>query len=95
MLKSLPVINYNIMDSDIKLKFSGDPSPNINPTISTYLNKSKKFIDKYPNEWDNTKKYTNDYEFIGSNIPGCKYSISKIKPLSRSFYKLIEIFYTS
>ena len=52
-------------------------------------------IDKYPQDWDNIKKYTNDYEFIGSNIPGCKYSISKIKPLSRAFYKLIEIFYTS
>jgi len=95
MLKSLPVINYRIKESDIKLKFSDDPSPIINPSISMFLNKSKKFINKFPNEWDNIKKYTNEYEFIGSVVPGNKFPVSKIKPLSRAFYKLVEIFYSS
>ena len=93
MLRSLPKLNYNISEKEIYLKFSEEPSQNINPTINFYLNKSKKNIDTYQSEWDNTKKYTNDYEFVGSNVPGTKHSISKIKPLSRAFYKLIEIFY--
>lgn len=95
MLKSLPKLNYNISERDLYLKFSEEHSKNINPTISNYLNKSKKNIDEYQSEWDNTKKYTNDYEFVGSSIPGTKHSISKIKPLSRAFYKLVEIFYSS
>ena len=95
MQRSLPKLNYNISEKEIYLKFSEEPSQNINPTISYYLNKSKKNIDSYHGEWDNTKKYTNDYEFVGSNVPGTKYSISKIKPLSRAFYKLVEIFYSS
>lgn len=95
MLRSLPKLNYNISAKEIYLKFSEEPSQNINPTINFYLNKSKKNIDTYQSEWDNTKKYTNDYEFVGSNVPGTKHSISKIKPLSRAFYKLIEIFYSS
>ena len=37
------------------------------------------------------KKYTNPYEFIHTIIPSCKNSISKYKPLSRSFYKMIEM----
>lgn len=95
MLSSIPKIHHNILNSDIQLDISQSPSHTINPTISYYLNKSKKNIDNYNLEWDNTKKYTNDYEFIGSTLPGCKYSISKINPLSRAFYKLIEIFYSS
>ena len=67
MLRSLPKLNYNINEKEIYLKFSEEPSKNINPTISHYLNKSKKNIDTYQSEWDNTKKYTNDYEFVGSS----------------------------
>ena len=37
MQKSLPTINYNIRDADIKLKITGESSHNINPTISSYL----------------------------------------------------------
>ena len=92
MQRSLPKLNYNISEKEIYLKFSEEPSQNINPTISYYLNKSKKNIDSYHGEWDNTKKYTNDYEFVGSNVPGTKYSISKIKPLSRAFINLLKFF---
>lgn len=95
MYKLLPRINYNIKESDIKLRISATPSISVNRSIHKYLNKSKALIDKYSQEWDNIKKYTNDYEFIGGIIPGYKYSISKIKPLSRAFYKLMEIFYIS
>jgi len=42
-------------------------------------------------QWDNIKKFTNVYEFIHTIIPNHKISVSKLKPLSRSFYKMIEI----
>ena len=40
------------------------------------------------------KKYTNPYEFIHTSIPHNNFSISKLKPISRAFFKLIEIYQT-
>ena len=37
------------------------------------------------------KKYTNPYEFINTIIPGKNKCIAKYKPLSRSYFKMIEI----
>ena len=55
------------------------------------LNIDKARIDKYSIEWDSFKKITNSYEYIHTHLPNLKYSISKLKPLSRAFYKLWEI----
>lgn len=63
----------------------------INKTLHKYLNNIKKDIEDNPNEWDKYKKYTNTYEFIHTLIPDTKISVSTLKPLSRSFYKMIEI----
>ena len=41
----------------------------------------------------NFKRITNTYEYIHTVIPNTKYSISKVKPLSRAFFKLIEIYH--
>ena len=88
----LPKINNFINQDDIKIKFSdGRPDNFICKTLSFYLNKVKARIDKYSIEWDIFKKITNNYEYIHTSIPNSKYSISKLKPLSRAFYKLIEI----
>ena len=51
----------------------------------------KQQIEKYQDTLDNIKKFTNPYEYIHSNISGNKTNISKLRPLSRSFYKMIEI----
>jgi len=51
----------------------------------------KKQIDNYTISWDIYKKYTNPYEYIQTIIPYTKLAVCKLKPLSRSFYKLIEI----
>ena len=64
----------------------------INKSLHNYINYAKKQIDIYYSEWDLYKKYTNPYEYIHSIIPQYKTSVSKLKPLSRSFFKLIEIF---
>ena len=63
----------------------------VNKTLHKYLNRVKTQIDARSVEWDKYKKYTNPYEFIHSTIPASKQSVSSLKPLSRSFYKMVEI----
>jgi hypothetical protein len=65
--------------------------PIINKTLYTYLNSIKGEIDSCPGEWDKYKKYTNPYEYIHTPITGSKQSVCKLKPLSRSYYKMIEL----
>jgi 23S rRNA U2552 (ribose-2'-O)-methylase RlmE/FtsJ len=63
----------------------------INITLNTYITQAKGLIDSRQLEWNTFKKYTNTFEYIHTHVPGTKYSVGKLKPLSRSFYKLIEI----
>ena len=65
----------------------------INIDIWDKLSTIKKEIDKYDiNEWDSIKKHINDYELIYlSSKNREKDSISSIKPLSRSYFKMVEI----
>jgi 23S rRNA U2552 (ribose-2'-O)-methylase RlmE/FtsJ len=51
----------------------------------------KEHITSREKHWDTFKKYTNPCEYIHSIIPYKKRSVSKYKPLSRSFFKMIEI----
>jgi len=59
--------------------------------LSYYLCNIKEKINIHEKEWDIYKKYTNPYEYIHTIIPNKKKSISKYKPLSRSYFKMIEI----
>ena len=63
-------------------------------SLSCYLYNIKKQIDKHEREWDIYKKYTNPYEYINTIIPSKKKSVAKYKPLSRSYFKMIEIMNT-
>jgi 23S rRNA U2552 (ribose-2'-O)-methylase RlmE/FtsJ len=54
----------------------------------------KECLNNCEKDWDTFKKYTNPYEYIHSSIPFKKKSISKHKPLSRSYFKMIEIINT-
>lgn len=60
-------------------------------TLANYLNQTKEKIDKCHNEWDTYKKYTNPYEYINTHLPSKSRPISKYKPLSRSYFKMVEI----
>ena len=42
-------------------------------------------------DWDVYKKYTNPYEYIHSIVPQKKKSVSKYKPISRSYFKMLEM----
>jgi len=92
----LPQIEYDIRPSNLKLvcKLINNDDGKLTISLKKYLNKIKGLIDKHISHWDNTKKYTNPYEFIHTNIPNTKNSISKLKPISRAFFKLIEIYNT-
>ena len=90
-------INQIITPNDIKLTMdikSNKSNKFVSKSISNYLDNTKKLIDNYLSQWDNMKKYTNPYEFIHTNIPHNNFSISKLKPISRAFFKLIEIYQT-
>jgi 23S rRNA U2552 (ribose-2'-O)-methylase RlmE/FtsJ len=88
----LPVSPRQIVPENIKLTISDDEQPcYIGGTLCMYLNRVKILIDDYIVDWDNVKKTTNTYEYIHTVIPHRKYSVSKHKPLSRAFFKLIEM----
>jgi hypothetical protein len=75
-------------------------SENLEPFVSTsvfhYLNVVLRQIDEIKKKDDNINydliyKISNPYEFIFSNVPGLKYSVSKLKPLNNIFYIFMEI----
>ena len=63
----------------------------INKTLYKYISVVKEQIDVRIEQWDKYKKYTNPYEYIHTIIPSTKQSVSILKPISRSFFKMIEI----
>lgn len=67
------------------------PNIIISQSLASYLYDLKEKIDKHEKDWDTYKKYTNPYEYIHSQVPYKKKSVSKYRPLSRSFFKMIEI----
>jgi len=87
----LPNVNINICSfincyTDVCI-----PVPVISNSLSHYLYEIKNKITTYGNDWDIYKKYTNPYEYINSNVPNKSKCVSKYKPLSRSYFKMIEI----
>ena len=67
------------------------PTPIISNSLSVYLYEIKEKLEKREKDWDIFKKYTNPYEYIHTVVPYKKKCISKYKPLSRSYFKMIEI----
>jgi 23S rRNA U2552 (ribose-2'-O)-methylase RlmE/FtsJ len=65
--------------------------PSISNSLSRYLSEIKEKITTREKEWDIFKKYTNIYEYIHTCIPFKKKAVSKIKPLSRSYFKMMEL----
>jgi len=71
-----------------------EPEPYISNSLSHYLYNIKMKLDDHECEWDIFKKYTNPYEYIHTTVPFKKKSISVYKPLSRSYFKMIEMLNT-
>lgn len=88
-------IDIDVNEIKIKVKQKKDhvyERSHISKSVEKYLSKIKNNINKYPNQWDNFKKISNPYEYIHTNIPKFKTSISEYIPVSRAFFKLIEIY---
>lgn len=77
---------------DIYFKMSKTiPSVIVSHSLYDSLCQTKVRIEKNDIGWDSYKKITNPFEFIHTIIPGYKTQVSKLTPLSRSFYKMIEM----
>jgi 23S rRNA U2552 (ribose-2'-O)-methylase RlmE/FtsJ len=72
----------------------GEPKTVVSNSISYYLCIMKEKITSKEKQWDIYKKYTNPYEYIHTASPFKKKPVSKHKPLSRSFFKMVEIIQT-
>lgn len=89
----IPKVNLYIYNN---INFSIDETTEecyISNSLYNYLLNIKSLIEDN-NNWDNIKKYTNPYEYINSIIPKQKYSVCNYKPISRSYFKMIEIIKT-
>ena len=81
----------NYIPLKLCLEYNKMMGPYISASVYSHLCDIKEQIEKYQEQWDNIKKFTNPYEYIHTNVTGNKTNISKLRPLSRSFYKMIEI----
>ena len=86
-----PKIINCLTENSFEIKTSYNINYTISKTLHNYLINIKKEIDKYSSNWDNFKKITNPYEYIHTYNNELKASVCKLKPISRAFYKLIEI----
>nr|QFG75198.1 MAG: FtsJ-like methyltransferase [Megaviridae environmental sample] len=94
MVYSNLLIHNNILDKShfyIKNHNKKHITPYLSKTLHKYLSNVKKLIEECHEEWDNKKKITNPYEYIHTLIVHKRISVSLYKPLSRSFFKLIEL----
>jgi 23S rRNA U2552 (ribose-2'-O)-methylase RlmE/FtsJ len=95
LLPQVDIITHQTQDyMPIDIRVATNDTMNqvyVSSSIYAHLCDIKHQIEKYQDTWDNIKKFTNPYEYIHSNITGNKTNISKLRPLSRSFYKMIEI----
>ena len=91
LLPKVPIQIFNHIEYKSQ---ENSPECIISDSLSYYLYKIKEKIEVNEKEWDIHKKYTNPYEYIHSNVPSKKKSIAKLLPLSRSFFKMVEIINT-
>ncbi len=91
LLPKTNILTYKFLEC-IETKSLTEPC--VSFSLANYLYEIKKKIEEKGIEWDTYKKYTNPYEYIHGNVPYKKKSISKYKPLSRSYFKMLEILKT-
>jgi len=90
-LPSSPKTTYFNIEVDMHPQM---PPIFLSQSLCTYMNDIKEKISSREKEWDVYKKYTNPYEYIHSIVPQKKRSVSKYKPISRSYFKMLEMIQT-
>lgn len=87
----LPKTHVHIYRHVCYINAEEQANASVSNSLSHYLYDIKERINQYEREWDTYKKYTNPYEYIHTNIPYKKKCISKHNPLSRSYFKMVEL----
>lgn len=89
---------FSINENDVSLCYDETFTQEflINTSLKEYLTNIKAEIDGVQGKWDMIKKVTNKYEYINSSvsiegIKGVNTSVCSYKPISRSYFKMIEI----
>jgi 23S rRNA U2552 (ribose-2'-O)-methylase RlmE/FtsJ len=92
---------YSISDSiphleagDLRLCLEEKLMTYTNTSLRNYLHSIKEEIDKYAEEWDRHKKYMNPYEFINTPYDSNTPSVCSYRPISRAYFKMVEILNT-
>ena len=91
---SVPTVTRSLDDNSFLLAFNSidNINPIINNSLFNYISRVKGFIEPHISQWDTIKKYTNTYEYIHTPVPVTKQSVCKYKPISRSYFKMVEMF---
>ena len=84
---------YPIIQSD-QLKPNGRPLTYNNRTLRNYIHTIKKEIDTCLLEWEKNKRRLNPYEYINTSFDVYSPCVCTYKPISRAFFKLLEIMNT-
>jgi 23S rRNA U2552 (ribose-2'-O)-methylase RlmE/FtsJ len=93
LLYKLPINDIQDILNPCFTKNINDINVVINQSLKYYLNIIKNDIEKYNTKWDKIKRYTYIYEYINSTNKtyNINHPICKINPISRAFFKMIEI----
>ena len=89
---SISDIIYVIETKNIELNYE-KPLNYINTTLRDYSHSIKTEIDHRLYLWDKYKKYFNPYEYINTPFDAYTPAVCSYKPLSRAYFKMIEILY--
>ena len=90
----LPRVNFFTLTHIDYIVDSKIPDIAVSHSLARYLYEIKQRLELIETEWDIHKKYTNPYEYIHTLTPHRKKCISKYMPLSRSYFKMIEMINT-
>lgn len=90
---NIPIFFLDAINIEIKYtnKLINNNNIYLSNTLNTMLYDLKTDINNYSQYWDLFKKITNPYEYIHTQIKNKSLSVCDFKPISRSFFKLIEI----
>lgn len=90
------ILNPMDMSADLELdetqSFEYSSLVTINHSLYKYLSNEKDKIHTNESQWDILKKQTNPYEYVYSNLNSAKLNVCTIKPISRAFFKFVEIY---
>jgi 23S rRNA U2552 (ribose-2'-O)-methylase RlmE/FtsJ len=67
------------------------PPPGQHNSLQQYLYEIKEKIQQFDKDWDTYKEYTNPYEYIHTIVPHMKSAVATYRPLSRSYFKMVEL----